>query len=109
MFIGTESNRDISQILMTKEKYTDVAKCVDLKSCLKELSGHASLKGVSCFALPQIGVVDDRLVLANAAICLERIFQDVYFTLIVFTPETEPAFYPIPSHTRGNTLSKQKN
>ena len=45
---------------MTKEKYTDVAKYDNLKSSLRIMSAHASLKGVSCFAKPQIGVLDDR-------------------------------------------------
>ena len=90
-------------LLMTKEKYTDVAKYDDLNSCLREMSAHAALKGVSCFAMPRIGVVDDRLEWTNVAICLESIFQDVYCTLTVYTLEAEQDFYPIPSHSRGNT------
>ena len=46
-------------LLMIKEKYTDVAKYDDLNSCLRELSAHAALKGVTCFAMPRIRVVDD--------------------------------------------------
>ena len=33
-------------LFMTKEKYIDDAKCDDLKSCLREMSAHAALKGV---------------------------------------------------------------
>ena len=94
-------------LLMTEEKYTDVAKYDDLKSCLREMSAHAALKGVSCFAMPRIGVVDGRLQWMNVAICLESIFQDVYGTLTVYTPETEKDFYPIPSSSRENTSSER--
>ena len=83
-------------LLMTKQKYTDVAKYDDLKSCVREMSAHAALKGITCFAMPRIGIVDERLEWANVAICLESIFQDVYCTLTVYTPETEQDFYPIP-------------
>ena len=93
---------------MTKEKYTDVAIYDDLKSCLLEMSAHAALKGVWCFALPRIGVVDDRLEWTNVATCLETIFQDVYCTLTVYTPEAEQNFIPVPSHSHGNT-SRQPN
>ena len=72
------------------------------------MSAHAAFKGVSCFAIPRIGVVDDRLKWTNVAICLESIFQDVYCTLTVYTPETEQNFYPIPSHSQGNT-SREPN
>ena len=93
---------------MTTEKYTDVAEHDDLKSCLREMSAHAALKGVSCFAMPRIGVVDDRLEWTNVAICLETIFQEVYCTLTVHIPETEQDSYPIPSHSREN-LSSERN
>ena len=93
---------------MTKEKYTDVAKYEDLKSCLREFKAHAALKGVSCFAMPRIGFVDDRLEWTNVAICLESNFQDVYCTLTVHTPEAEQDIYPIPSHSRENT-SRETN
>ena len=67
------------------------------------MSAHAALKGVSCFARPRIGVVDDRLEWTNVAICLESIFLDVYCTLAVYTPEPAQDFYPIPSHSQGNS------
>ena len=86
-------------LLMTNEKYTDVAKFDDLKSCLREMSAHAALKGVSCFVMSRIGVVDDRLEWTNVAICLESIFQDIYCTLTVYTPEADQDSYPIPSHS----------
>ena len=70
------------------------------------MSAHAALKGVSCFTMPRIGVVDDRLQWTNVAFCLESIFQDVYCNLTVYTPETEQDFYPIPSNSRENTLSE---
>ena len=89
-------------LLITKEKYTDVAKYDDLKQCLREMSAHAAFKGVSCFAIPRIGVVDDRLEWTSVAICLETIFQDVYCTLTVDTPKAEQDSYPIPSHSREN-------
>ena len=70
-------------LLMTKEKYNDVAKYDDLKSCLREMSTHAASKGVLCFAMPTIRVVVDRLEWTNIAICLETNFQEVYCTLTV--------------------------
>ena len=85
---------------MTKEKYTDVAKYDDLKSCLREMSAHAALKGVTCFVMAKIGVVNDRLDWTNVAICLESIFQDEYCILSVYTPETEQDSHPIPSNSR---------
>ena len=98
-------------LLMTKEKYTDVAKYDDLKSRSREMSVHASVKGVSCFAMPRIGVVDNRLDWAIVAICLETIFQDVYSTLIVNILETEQNFIqspPIPVKTfRANLILAQ--
>ena len=96
-------------LLITKEKYTDVAKYDDLKQCLREMSAYAALKGVSCFAMPRIGVADDRLKWTNVAICLESIFQDVYCTLTVYTPETEQNFYPIPLNSRENTSSERSH
>ena len=94
---------------MTKGKYTDGAKYDNLKSCLREMSSHAALKGISCFTMPRIGVVDDRLEGTNVAICLESIFQDVYCTLTVYTPKTEQDFHPIPSHSHENTSSERNH
>ena len=96
-------------LLMTKEKYTDVAKYDDLKSCLREMSAHAALKGITCFAMPRIGFVDDRLEWTNVAICLETIFQIVYCTLTKYIPETEQGFYPIPSNSRENTSTERNH
>ena len=107
VYWDSEQSRYI-HLLMTKEKYTDVAIYDDLKSCLREMSAHAALKGISCFAMPRIGVVDDRLEWTNVAICFESIFQDVYCTLTVYTPEAEQDFYPISSHSHGNT-SREPN
>ena len=107
VYWDSEQSRYI-YLLMTKEKYTDVAKYDDLKSCLRQMRAHAALKGVSCFAMPRIGVVDDRLDWTNVAICLELIFQDIYCTLTVYTPETDQDSYPIPSHSRKNT-SREPN
>ena len=73
------------------------------------MSAHAALEGVSCFAMPRIGVVDDRLEWTNVAICLEQFFQDVFCTLIVCIPEAEKDFYPIPSHSRENTSSERSH
>ena len=108
VYWDSEQSRYIS-LLMTKEKYTDVAKFDDLKSCLRELSAYAALKGISCFAMPRIEVVDDRLEWTNVAICLESIFQNVYCTLTVYTPETEQDFHPISSHFRENTASERNH
>ena len=72
------------------------------------MSAHAALKGVSCFAMPRIGVVDDRLEWANFEICLESVFQNVYRTLTVYTPEAEQVFYPIPSNPSEN-ISTEPN
>ena len=71
-------NREESRyifLLMTIGRYTDNAKYYDLESCLREMSVHESLKGVSYFALPQNGTVDDRLEWANFAICHSRFFK----------------------------------
>ena len=95
-------------LLMTKGKYTDVAKYDVLKSFLREMSAHEALKGASCFAVPRIGVVKDRLEWTNVGICLESSFQDVYCILTVYTPETDQDFYPIPSHPLENT-SREPN
>ena len=95
---------------MTKEKYTDVGKDDDLKLCL-EMSAHGALKGISCFAMPRIGVVGDRLEWTNVAICLESICQDVYCTLTVCTPKPNKIFiqsYPILVKTsRANQIIAQ--
>ena len=108
VYWDSEKSRYI-YLLMTKEKYTDVAKYDDLKSCLRKMSAHAALKGVSCFAMPRIGVVDDRLEWTNVAVCLESIFQDVYCTVTVYTPETEQGFYPTPSNFRVNSSSERNH
>ena len=108
VYWDSEQSRHIF-LLMTKEKYTDVAKYDDLKSCLREMSAHAALKSVSCFTMPRIRVVDDRLDWANVAICLELIFQDVYCTLTVYTRKAEQDFYPIPYKSRENTSSKRNH
>ena len=94
---------------MTKEKYTDVAKYDNLKSCVREISAHAALKGISCFGMPKNGVSDDRLEWTNVAICLETISHHVYCTLTVYTPETEQDFYPIPRSSRENTSSERNH
>ena len=98
-------------LLMTKEKYTDAAKYDHLKSCLRKMSAHAALKGVSCFATPRIRIVDDQLEWTNVASCLESIFQDVYCTLTVYTPETDEIFIqspPIPvKKPRANGIIAQ--
>ena len=90
-------------VLITKTKYTDVAKYDDLKSSLREMCKHALERGISCFSMPQIGVVDDRLEWPNVAICLESVFQGEYFTITVYTPASEREFYPIPSHSRTSS------
>ena len=91
---------------MTEKKYIDVEKYDELKSCLKEMSAHASLKGLSCFKIPRIGVVDDPLEWAMVAICLDSILEDVYTTLTFYTSKKEQDFYPIPSHPCENTSSE---
>ena len=108
VYWDSEQSRYI-YLLITREKYTDVAKYDDLKSGLREMSAHVALKGVTYFAMPRIGVVDDRLEWTNVAICLETIFQDVYCTLIVYTPETEQDFYPIPFLSHQNTSSERNH
>ena len=70
------------------------------------MGAHAAFKGFSCFAMPQIGVVDDQLEWSNIAIRLDLIFQDSYRTLKVNTLETEQDFYPTPSNPRENTSSE---
>ena len=108
VYWDSEQSRYI-YLLLTKEKYTDVAKNGDSKSFLREMIAHAALKSVSCFAMHRIGVVDDRLEWTNVAICLELTFQGVYCTLTVCTPETKQNFYPIPSNSRENTLSERNH
>ena len=82
VYWDSEQSRYI-YLLMTKQKYTDVAKYDDLKLCLTEMSAHGALKAVSCFAMTRIGVVDDQSEWTNVAICLESFFQDVFCTLTV--------------------------
>ena len=106
MYWDSEHSRYI-YLLMTKGKYNDVAKYDDLKSCLREMSAHAALKGVKCFGMCRIGIFDDRLAWTNVAICLVSIFQDVYGNLTVYTPEAEQDFYPIPHNSRENTSSER--
>ena len=97
-------------ILLTKEKYTVVANYDDLKSCLRKVCANASLKRVSCFTMPRIGVVDDNLEWANVAICLETIFQEVDGTFLTFnTPEVEQGVYAISFHPSENILSEPNN
>ena len=96
-------------LLMTEEKYTGLAKYDVLKSCLREMIVDAALKGVSCFSIPRIEFVDARLEWTNVAICLESIFQDVYCTSTVYTPETERNLYPLPSNSRENTSSERNH
>ena len=93
-------------LLITKEKYTDVARYDDLKQCLREMSAHAALKGVSCFTMTRIEVVDDRLEWTNVAVCLELIFQDICCTLTVYTAKTEQDFYQNSSNSRENISSE---
>ena len=107
VYWDSEQSRYI-YLLMTKGKYTDVAK-YDTKLCLIEINAHAALKGISCFAMPRIGVVDDRLEWTNVAICLESIFPDVYCTLTVYTSEAKQDFYPIPPNSRENTSSERNH
>ena len=77
---------------MTKGNYTDLAKYDDLKLCSGEMRAQAAFKGISCFEMLQTGIVDDRLDGASAAFCLESIFQGVYSTSTVYTPETDQGF-----------------
>ena len=72
------------------------------------MSARAALIGVTCFAMPRIGVVDGRIEWTIVAICLESIFQDMYYTLTVYTPEKEKDSYPILYHPRENT-SREPN
>ena len=108
VFWDREQSRYI-YFLRTEEKFTDVAKNEDLKTCLREMSAHAAWKSVSCFAMPLIGGLDDRLEWKNVAICLDSIFQDIYCTLTLYTPETEQDFYPIPSNSWENTSGERNH
>ena len=108
VYWDSEQSRYI-HLLMTKEKCTDVAKYENLKTCLRDMRAHAALKDVSCFAMPKIRVVDERLEWTNVANCLETTFQDVYCTLTVYTPETEQSFHPIPSNSLENTSGERNH
>ena len=81
-------------VLLVKEKYNDVAEYDRLKECLERFKEHASVNGVSHFAMPRIGCVDDRLEWINVAICIDSIFQDNHCTVTVYTPEDEMEQYP---------------
>ena len=48
-------------VLFVKEKYNDVAEYDRLKECLERVKEHASVNGVSHFAMPRIGCVHERL------------------------------------------------
>ena len=65
-------------LLLVEEKYIDVAKYDRLKECLERVRVHANVNGVSHFAMPRIGCVDDRLEWINVAICIDSIFQSLY-------------------------------
>ena len=81
-------------LLLVKEKYNDVAEYYRLKECLERVREHASVNGVSHFAMPMIGCVDDRLEWINVAICIDSIFQNSHCTVTVYTPEDEMEQYP---------------
>ena len=89
-------------LLLVKEKYTDVAEYDRLKECLERVREHAYVNGVSHFAMPRIGCVDDRLDWINVAICIDSIFQDSHCTVTVYTPEDEMERYPEVKITRRN-------
>ena len=65
-----------------------------LKECLERVREPANFNGVSHFAMPRIGCVDDRLEWINAGICKDSIFQDSHCTVSVYTPEDEMERYP---------------
>ena len=79
---------------LVKEKYNDVAEYDGLKECLERVRELANVNGVSHFAMPRVGCVDDRLEWINVAICIDSIFQDSHCTVIVCTPEDEMERYP---------------
>ena len=81
-------------LLPVKEKNTDVAEYDRLKEYLERVREHASVNGVSHFAMPRIGCVDDRLEWMNVAICIDSIFQHSHCTVTVYTPEDEMERYP---------------
>ena len=90
-----ESERErYSYLLLVKVKYNDVAQYDRLKECLKRVRQHANVNGVSHFAMPRIGCVDNRLEWINVAICIGSIFQDSHCTVTVYTPKDEIERYP---------------
>ena len=89
-------------LLLVKEKYTDVAEYDRLKECLERVREHANVNGVSHFAMPRIGCVDDRLEWINVAICIDSIFQDRHCTVTVYTPKDEMERYPEVKMTQRN-------
>ena len=81
-------------VLITRKNEHNVATYDDLKKCLRRMWSHANIHGVSAFAMPRIGCIDDRLEWINVAICLETVFQGMYCTVTVYTPEQDLPLYP---------------
>ena len=87
-------------LLLVKERYSDVAEYDRLKECLERVREHANVNGVSHFAMPRIGCVDNRLEWINVAICIDSIFQNSHCTVTVYTPEDEIESYPAVNLTQ---------
>ena len=81
-------------VLITRKNEHNVATYDDLKKCLSRMWSHANIHGVSAFAMPRIGCIDDRLEWITVAICLETVFQGMYCTITVYTPEQDLPLYP---------------
>ena len=92
-------------VLLVKEKHNDVAEYDRLKECLERVKEHASVNGVSHFAMPRIGCVDNRVEWINAAIWIDTIFQDSHCTVTVYTPEDEMEQYPEVNMTQRHERS----
>ena len=89
-----EENARYIYVLTTRKSEHNVATYDDLKKCLRRMWSHANIHGVSAFAMPRIGCIDDRLEWINVAICLETVFQGMYCTITVYTPEHDLPLYP---------------
>ena len=64
---------------------------------------HANLHGVSAIAMPMTGCVDDCSEWITVATCLETVFQGVYCTITVYTPEQVLPLYPnVEPRTSGS-------
>ena len=102
VYRNEEKARNI-YVLITRKSERNVATYDDFKKCLRRMWSHAIIHGVSAFAMPRIGCIDDRLERINVAICLGTKFQGMYCTITFYTPEQGlPLYQNVDPRTSGS-------